>query len=224
MGFVELWASSQDGTEETSAVFGWRILGDSSDPELVQIRGAKEKVGWFRSRWVILLRTEGRRDISKVMDMDEANLAVFTGLLNADMGKVDELSGGICVAAALGDDILGVWRTNNAHAEVILDRIAASELDPSEDLLRCLRDIPSNSERLATINLAAAKAKAGAGRVPTESERLERMTPVLVQEGVRRAAVKLNDLGHEEEAQILFDRFFESVAEALDRRIEEFGE
>ena len=36
----------------------------------------------------------------------------------------------------LGDDTIGLYRTNGAPTGIIRDRIAASELDPSDDLLR----------------------------------------------------------------------------------------
>ena len=218
MDFVDSW-------ESATAVLGWGTLKElEDDPELVQIRGTYENFGWFRQRNVILLKGEGRHDLTRVWPLRVANQAVVDGFLRSDIEEVDALSGGTKVTAVLGDDKMGLYRTNGAHTGIIRDRIAASELAPSDDLLRCLRGSPASAERLAAIDLDAVKRRAGSGRVPTEEERVARIRPLLVREEIRRQAVRLLAKGYEEHADALFAEVLRMVEEAKERHQAEFEE
>ena len=216
MSFSDLWQSAR-------AILGWAVLGDGDDLELVQLRGTYEKVGWFRQRNVILVRSEGDRGIAQIMQLEAVNVAVLSGFVRSDLGEIDAMTSGTRVSVVPGEDALGVWRTNGAHVGIILDRIAAGELDPSDDLLRCLRGTPASEERLASIDVDAARRKAGSGRVPTEDERLARLRPLLLREEIRMRAVDAFERGDEEAGMELAMESQRLAEESIERRRKEFG-
>ncbi len=170
-----------------------------------------------------MIRSEGDRGIAQVMPLEAVNIAVLSGFLRFDLEEIDALTSGGRVSVVPGDDALGVWRTNGAHAGIILDRIAAGELDPSDDLLRCLRGTPGSEERLASIDLDAATRKAGSGRVPTEDERRARLRPLLLREEIRMRGVEAFERGDEEEGMKLAMELQRLAEESMERRREEFG-
>lgn len=188
--------------------------------QLVQLRGTYQKVGWFRQRKVILIRSEGTRGVTQVMPLEGANLALTTGFSPlshgggglADLGESSIRGAGRRWARCRADQRCPRWD--------FLDRIAASELDPHPDLLRCLRGTPSSSERLVSIDLEAVTARAGPGRVPTEEERQARLRPVLLREETRIRAFQAleegdNDLGTE---------LVSEIEENMQKRRDQFGE
>lgn len=217
MGFTELWESAM-------GPYGWAVLwGGTTRSDLVQIRGAEEKSSWFRKRqFVILLKSE-LGTLAEILEIENVNRMVSTGLLKTDIAEVDELGHGAFVTVLLGTDALGLYRVNMSHAEVIMDRIAAGELDPSPDLVRCLRGTPAFADRMAAIALGQVLATAGPGRIPSEDERLARITPVLQREEIRLTVVRLFEEGRKEEGHAAIAQFTQATEQAVERHKQEFG-
>ena len=220
MSFDDLW-------DFAPAVLGWAIVEHRDHPdsdELVQLRGAYERPGLLGKRSVVLMRSDSGGTWAEILSMTSANVMVTTEVLRSDLEEIDALTEGSKVSVVLGEDQVLQWQTNGAHAGIILDRIAASELDPDPDLLRCLRGTPSSSERLVSIDLEAVTARAGSGRVPTEEERQARLRPVLLREEIRIRAFQALEEGDTDRGMELVGEMQRMIEENMEKRRDEFGE
>jgi len=216
--FDEMWTSAP-------AVLGWAFFGPPDDRlgDLVQLRGAYQRVGLFGRESVVLMRSEKGTIWEEILSMTAAGLMVTSGLLRSDLEEIDSATSGSRVSVVLGEEQVLQWQTNQAHAGIILDRIAAGELDPHDDLLRAFRGTPSSEERLDLLDLDDARRRAGPGRVPTEEERVARLTSLRVREGIRQAMVEADERGDEARVMELADELIRVTEEAIKSRQEEFG-
>lgn len=216
MGFKELW-------ESAPGLLGWAVLRRSKDPGLlVQVRGTERLYSDGMVRQVILLKADDG-SLAEILKIENANNLIELGVLHADVAEVDELGGGTRVAAVLGDDVLGVYRTNGAHAGIILDRLAAREITPTRDLLACLEGTPGSEERLSRIELEPTLEESGIDRMLSTKRRLARLNLWLETENLRLESQRLFEEGKEDEADALLARWVEAIHESVARGKEEFG-
>lgn len=127
--------------ETAPAVLGWAYCDppDNPDRDLVQLRGAYYRLSMSEPESVVLMRSE-----NSAVSMTAADLMVTARLLRSDLEEIEAETSGSRVSVVLDEGQVLRWQTNQAHARVILDRIAAWELDPHEDLLRAFRGTPSS--------------------------------------------------------------------------------
>jgi hypothetical protein len=217
--FADQWNSA-------TAVLGWAILGkrdDSEhDPLLVQLRGTQRRRGPLQRESIILMRSESGH-LAEVISMDNMNKMVDVEILRSDLQEIDAATSGTRVSVVLDQGQLLQWHMNNAHASIILDRIAAGELDPHDDVLRALRGPSSTREQLSRIDLDDARRRAGPGRVPTEAERVARLTTLLERERIRQQMMEAEQAGDEERANALAEEFLRHLSDSVRRHEQEFG-